>query len=51
MIGIRHDALLDLCSAARVGDESYGDTNRLAGTLDMFEAPIVLNPGRLHSAS
>lgn len=51
MIGIRHDALLGLCSAVRVGGESYGDMERLGGTLDVFDAPIVRNPGRSHSAS
>ena len=50
MIGIRHDALLGLCSAVRVGGESYGDMKRLAGALDVFEAAIVRNPGRPQSA-
>lgn len=41
MIGIRHDALLGLCSAARVEGESGGDTKRLGAALDVFG---TLNP-------
>lgn len=41
MTGIRYDALLDLCSAARVIGESGGDTKRLDAAPDVFG---TLNP-------